>query len=375
MSAPVLSPLLAALPAPGAKNITLRVDRSAERALRKRHPWLFEDGIREQQREGRAGDHAVIFDGNRNFLALGLYDPTSTIRVRILHAGKPTPVDADFFRTRFRKMAALRQPLIKKGTDGYRLVNGENEGMPGFTLDRYADTLVLKLYTPAWVPHLPMLIPLVLEIQPAQRLVLRLSREVMQRKDELFGLSDGAENLARGKDVLNVFSYTGGFSLYAARGGAKKVVSLDISKPALAAAERNFALNQEDPQVAAAKHELLAADAFQGLKALAEQKRRFDVVIIDPPSFAKRQSEVKNALAAYERLVRLGLKVLRSGGHLVMASCSARVSSEEFFRLVHSAANKAGRPVDEVSRSGHALDHPVGFPEGEYLKCLFGIVA
>jgi 23S rRNA (cytosine1962-C5)-methyltransferase len=153
------------------------------------------------------------------------------------------------------------------------------------------------------------------------------------------------------------------------------VVSLDLSKPALAAAERNFALNQEDPQVAAAKHEVLAADAFQGLKALAEQKRRFDLVIIDPPSFAKRQSEVKNALAAYERLIRLGLKVLRSGGHLVMASCSARVSSEEFFRLVHSAANKAGRPMDEVLRSGHALDHPVGFPEGEYLKCLFGIVA
>ncbi len=418
MSVPTLSPLFAALPAPSAKNITLRVDRSAERALRKRHPWLFEEGIREQQSEGQAGDYAVIFDHNRNFLAIGLYDPGSSIRVRILHAGKPTPVDADFFHTRFLKMMARREPLIKKGTDGYRLINGENEGMPGFTLDRYADTLVLKLYTPAWVPHLPMLLPLLLEVQPAQRLVLRLSREVMQRKDELFGLSDGAllcgpelagpvlfrenglifecdplrgqktgffldqrenrervGNLARGKDVLNVFSYTGGFSLYAARGGAKKVVSLDLSKPALAAAERNFVLNQEDPQVAAARHELLPADAFQGLKALAEQKRRFDLVIIDPPSFAKRQSEVKNALAAYERLIRLGLKVLRSGGHLVMASCSARVSSEEFFRLVHSAANKAGRPVDEVSRSGHALDHPVGFPEGEYLKCLFGIVA
>lgn len=418
MSTPALSPLLTTLPAPGAKNITLRVDRSAERALRKRHPWLFEDGIREQQSEGRAGDHAVIFDHNRNFLALGLYDPGSSIRVRILHAGKPTPVDEDFYRQRLVELVARRKPLLKKRTDGYRLINGENEGMPGFTLDRYADTLVLKLYTPAWVPHLPMLLPVLLEVQPALRVVLRLSREVMQRKEELFGLSDGTllygpelsgpvlfrengltfecdplrgqktgffldqrenrervESLARGKDVLNVFSYTGGFSLYAARGGARKVVSLDLSKPALEAAERNFVLNQDNPQVAAAKHELLPADAFKGLKALAEQKRRFDLVIIDPPSFAKRQSEVENALAAYERLVRLGLNVLRSGGHLVLASCSARVSSEEFFSLVHSAASKAGRPIDEVSRSGHALDHPVGFPEGEYLKCLFGIVA
>ncbi len=418
VSAPDLSPLLTAIPAPDAENITLRVDRSAERALRKRHPWLFEDGIREQQREGRAGDHAVIFDRNRNFLAIGLYDPGSSIRVRILHAGKPTPVDADFFRKRFRKLAALREPLIKKGTDGYRLINGENEGMPGFTLDRYADSLVLKLYTPAWLPHLSLLIPLLLEVQPAERLVLRLSREVMQRKDELFGLSDGTilcgpelagpvlfrengltfecdplrgqktgffldqrenrervGNLACGKEVLNVFSYTGGFSLYAARGGAKKVVSLDISKPALAAAERNFALNRAESQVRATKHEILLADAFKGLQELAEQKRRFDLVIIDPPSFAKKQSEVKNALAAYERLVRLGIRVLRSGGHLVMASCSARVSAEEFFNVVHDAAQKVGRPIDEVSRSGHAVDHPVGFPEGEYLKCLFGIVA
>ncbi|MBW2712728.1 MAG: class I SAM-dependent methyltransferase [Deltaproteobacteria bacterium] len=417
-SPPDLSPLLAGIPAPDAKNITLRVDRSAERALRKRHPWLFEEGIREQQREGKAGDHAVIFDRNRNFLALGLYDPRSSIRVRILHAGKPTPVDAEFFRRRFSKLVARRKPLLNKDTDGYRLINGENEGMPGFTLDRYADTLVLKLYTPAWVPHLPMLIPLLLEVQPVARLVLRLSREVMKRKEELFGLKDGAilagpaltgpvlfkenglqfecdplrgqktgffldqrenrervEALASGKEVLNVFSYTGGFSLYAARGGARKVVSLDISKPALAAAERNFALNQGDTRVVAAKHEILAADAFKGLQALAEQKRRFDLVVIDPPSFAKKQAEVKNALEAYERLVRLGIRVLRSGGHLVMASCSARVSAENFFNVVHREAQKVGRPIDEVSRSGHALDHPVGFPEGEYLKCLFGIVA
>ena len=143
----------------------------------------------------------------------------------------------------------------------------------------------------------------------------------------------------------------------------------------LAAADRNFGLNLDEPHVAAAEHELLAADAFTGLRELAEQHQRFGLVVIDPPSFAKRQSEVASALAAYERLIRLGLGVLRRGGHLVMASCSARVSPEEFFDLVHRVTRDVGRPIDEMGRTGHALDHPVGFAEGEYLKCLFGVVA
>ena len=176
--------------------------------------------------------------------------------------------------------------------------------------------------------------------------------------------------MARGKSVLNVFAYTGGFSLYAARGGATAVTSIDISQPALEAAERNFALN---PVLARVPHKLIEGDAFQKLTRFGKDRRRFDLVIIDPPSFAKSQAEVDGALAAYSRLVRLGLDVLNRGGTLVMASCSSRVGVDEFFELVHDTARKAGRPLHELERTTHPLDHPIRFPEGAYLKCLFAI--
>ena len=262
---------------PVGPNVTLRVDRSAERALRKGHPWLFADGIRAASHEGRPGDFAVIFDQRRNFLALGLYDPESPIRVRILHSGKPTPVDAVFFARRVAELAGLRRRLFGRapGTNAYRLVNGENEGMPGLVADRYAETIVVKLYTLAWLPHLRNVLEPLAREGEAKRVVLRWSRAAAPAAESA-GLPDGTivcgpelegpvlfrendlrfecdprrgqktgffldqrenrarlEALAGGKDVLNVFSYTGGFSLYAARGGARSVVSLDASEPAL----------------------------------------------------------------------------------------------------------------------------------------------
>ena len=407
-------PALAAIPPRSERNVTLRVDRTGERAVRKRHPWLFSEGVREQSHEGRVGDLAVLFDKARKFLAIGLYDPDSPLRVRILHSGKPVKIDADFFRQRLGALAATRAALPESGTNAYRLVNGENEGMPGFIADRYADVLVVKLYTPAWLPYLSLVLPALLEMQPASQVVLRLSRDTQKRVTDLHGLADGnlllgpelqlpvvfeenhlrfecdpiagqktgffldqRENrarvgsLARGQDVLNVFAYSGGFSLYAARGGAKRVTSLDQSKPALEAANRNFALNRSDPAVAATPHEIVADDAFAWLERTAHERTRYDVVIIDPPSFAHRQTDVPRALAAYARLVHLGLGCLRRGGTLVMASCSARVPAADFFGLVLRSARDAGRPLDEFARTEHALDHPIGFPQGAYLKCLF----
>lgn len=414
MSEDARFPSLEAIPPKSGRNVTLRVDRSAERALRKRHPWLFADGIREQSDEGRAGDHAVIFDRGRGFLAIGLWDPHSPIRVRVLHSGKPTPIDASFFAERVNAAVARRAALLGRETNGYRVVNGENEGMPGLVVDRYADTLVLELYTPAWAPHLRLVLPPLLAALDARRVVLRLSRETAQRDEELHGLHDGmllfgppldgplvfrenglrfecdpvagqktgffldqrdnrarVEARARSKEVLNVFAYTGGFSVYAARGGASRVVSVDQSRPALAAAERNFALNRTDAGVAGARHETVAGDAFEVLRGMAAAGQRFDLVIIDPPSFAHRQADRERALTAYSRLVELGLGVLRHDGELVMASCSARIPADEFFTHIHKSARAAGRKLQEIERTFHAIDHPVGFPEGEYLKCLF----
>jgi 23S rRNA (cytosine1962-C5)-methyltransferase len=177
--------------------------------------------------------------------------------------------------------------------------------------------------------------------------------------------------LSKGKSVLNVFSYTGGFSLYAADGGAKEVVSVDFSTPATEATLRNIAHNQDHANIKAAKFETIAKDAFEVLAQMKEENRKFDIVVLDPPMFAQNQAQVETALAAYRRLTRLGLDVLKPGGILVQASCSSRVDAGDFFDAVHRSAKEAGRTLREIERTTHALDHPITFSEGAYLKCLF----
>jgi 23S rRNA (cytosine1962-C5)-methyltransferase len=273
---------------------------------------------------------------------------------------------------------------------------------------------VIKLYTLSWIKHLESVCQALVSILPVERLVLRLSRRLSARPEGLYGLDDGTtlagpdlegppifqenglsfeadvkhghktgfyfdqrENRARvekytqDKAVLNLFAYTGGFSVYAARGGARQVLSVDISQPALEAADRNFSRNQHYPQVAAAAHAILSADVFEFLASAGSAGRSFDVVVVDPPAFAHKQSQVSAALAAYAQLTHLALSVLQPGGLLVQASCSSQVGAEAFFGTVQEAAQDAGRPLQEMIRTGHACDHPITFKEGAYLKCLF----
>jgi 23S rRNA (cytosine1962-C5)-methyltransferase len=393
----------------------VRVTPKAERALRHGHPWLFEQAIRQQSQDGAPGDLAVIFDRRRSFLAVGLYDPHSMIRVRLLQHREPAAIDQDWFRDRLAAAVQLRAPLLEGPpealTTGYRLVHGENDGLPGLVVDCYEGSLVLKLYTLAWIPHLRDVLLALASVAPAERLVLRLGRATLEQPQYLYGLSDGAilsgpkldgpvlfwenglrfevdpirgqktgffldqrdnrarvEKLADGKTVLNVFAYTGGFSVYAARGGARSIVSVDASAPALEAATRNLARNQHTPP-----HEIVVEDAFETLARMGKTGHRFDLVIADPPSFARKQTQVTQALSAYKRLTQLSLGVLRPGGTLVQASCSSRVDAETFFETVHRAAVQAGRPLREIERTGHGLDHPITFKEGTYLKCLFAV--
>ena len=258
---------LSELPSPSAKRIALRIIPPAERALRQGHPWIFDQSITDISHAGAPGELAVIFDKERRFQAIGLYDPTSSIRVRILQVRHPATINADWFQEKIQAAARARASLKRNDTDGYRVINGENDGLPGLILDRYADTLVLKLYTPAWIPHLKDFCDALAKASFAKHLILRLNRSTNAQTKLLYGLSDGmaltlqmppslilfkengiifeadpingqktgffldqrdnrarVEKLSKGKSVLNVFSYTGGFSVYAARGGAKEVV-------------------------------------------------------------------------------------------------------------------------------------------------------
>ncbi len=432
----------------GPTTLRLRVTATAETILRGKHPWLFADSIRDQNREGQAGELAVIFDRKDEFLAIGLYDPESPIRVRILHAGKPRKLDEAWWNANLQQALARRTGLFDAETNGYRLIHGESDNWPGLVVDRYDTTLVLKLYTAAWLPRWREVAAMLCRAQSPERLVLRLSRNIQERAGREFGVRDGMvlsaqslieegspsppgegargrtagaregvaasevdgwekesggvvifresglrfeaqvvsgqktgffldqrENrrrvaaLSTGREVLNAFSFSGGFSLYAARGGAKSVTDLDISAHALASARRNFALNQSLATVAQCRHETEQGDAFAWLEQAG--RSRFDLVVIDPPSLAKREAERAGAIQAYGKLAASGVRLLRKEGILVAASCSAHVSAEEFFDIVRRTARESGRRFVEMETTGHPADHAATFREAQYLKCIY----
>ena len=405
-------PTLAVNPSP--PRLKLRLTPSAERAVRGGHPWVYADRIKSWNREGESGELAFLYDRNDRFLAAGFFDPDSPIRVRILHMGKPEPIDDAWFRSRLsgalaRRLEAFRDEL----TTGYRVVNGESDGLPGLVLDRYGATAVLKLYTAAWFPRLDILRRWVLDAGLFEAVVVRLSRNV-QTVAAAAGLGDGQileggagldsvvflengkrfaadplrgqktgffldqrENRriigerAAGAKVLNVFSHAGGFSVYAAAGGARAATDIDISAAALEGARQNMALNLGLPGVRDCIHDTVQADAFPWLAEKARSGEAFDIVVIDPPSFAKRQSEREQALAAYQRLVKLGLSLVKPRGLLAAASCSAHVGADEFFSLVRETAARDRRACRELFTTQHAVDHPATFPEARYLKCCY----
>jgi 23S rRNA (cytosine1962-C5)-methyltransferase len=392
--------------------LRLRLTAAAEARIRSGHPWVFAKSIREQNREGKSGELAVVYDRQNAFLAIGLFDPDSPLRVRILHLGKPQQIDRDWWRKRLQAALARREGLFDAQTTGCRLIHGESDGWPGLVLDRYERALVLKIYTSAWLPRLIEIVSLIAGELAHERLVLRLSRNIQERAREQFQLVDGQllhgpeltepvifhetrlrfeadilrgqktgffldqrenrrliELLTRGRAVLNAFSFSGGFSVYAARGGARSVTDLDISKHALAGAKRNLALNQDDPVVSRCVHEMVQADAFEWLAT--NQSWKFDLIILDPPSLAKRESQRAGAIQAYERLALQAIARLARGGILVSASCSAHVSAAEFFETIRQVARSAERKFVELRTTGHPPDHPVSFKEGEYLKCIY----
>ena len=425
-----------------APRLKLTITAAAESIVRGGHPWIYSDSVRTQSRAATAGELVVIYDRKDKFLAVGLFDPDSPLRVRVLHAGKPATLDDAWWKMRLTTTLARREGIADAQTNGLRLINGESDGWPGLVLDRYDATLVLKLYTAAWLPWLGRVRDLVVArasrpcelehtgetpVPLPERVVLRLSRNIQSvaadvrrraadisspppphvggykdgqiihgpalegvvtfletgirfESDVLRGQKTGffldqrenrrrVETFAAGADVLNAFSFSGGFSLYAARGGAKSVTDLDISSHALAAAERNFKLNLAHPKIAQCQHTAIQADVFEWIERA--KPAQFDVVILDPPSLAKREAERVGAIQAYGKLAANGIRLLRPRGVLVAASCSAHVSAEEFFSAVRGAARNSGRRFEELGTALHAPDHMATFPEAQYLKCIY----
>jgi 23S rRNA (cytosine1962-C5)-methyltransferase len=381
--------------------LKVRLFPRAESTVRAGHPWVFKDSVKSVSDPGQAGDLAVVYDRQDRLLGMGFWDPDSPIALRMIHVGAAVAIDRDWWLKRMHDAAAKRD--FGGDTNGYRCLNGDSEGFPGLVVDRYGETLVAKVYSAAWLVRWGEIEGVLREVYSPAHLVLRIARNLAGVAAEL-GLEEGfrgeaggeivvfrehgirfesmvlrgqktgffldqrdnrrrVAEMAEGREVLNVFSFSGGFSLHAAKGGALAVTDVDISEHALAGAERNFALNPE----LRVRHEKVQADAFAWM---AGCRRQWDLIVVDPPSLAKREKDRAGALAAYRKLQVDAIRCLRPGGVLVSASCSAHVRQDEFFRLVTAAASQSGRKWEECWRSGHASDHPASFPEAGYLKAL-----
>jgi 23S rRNA (cytosine1962-C5)-methyltransferase len=389
------------------KRLATKLNAKGEQFVVQGHPWVFSDNITKINDDAKSGDLAIIFGKNKNkVIGLGLYDGNSPIRIKMLHSGTTAAtINAAFFNTKIEDAFDKREKLLQTNTNSYRLLFGENDGFPGLIADVYAHVLVVKIYSEIWIPYLEPILKSLQTVSNAETIVIRLSRSLEQSKlhnlqngevvygvleDEVVEFVEHDVNFSanvikghktgyfldhranrkqvgewsKGKTVLDVFSYAGGFSVHALANGAKEVTSLDISKQALQIAFLNGKLNTYS-----GTHKTIADDAFVAMKSMINNKQTFDVVVIDPPSFAKQQSEIELAKKKYAQLAQLGAKLTAKKGLLVLASCSSRVLSQTFFDINAQTLREVSRGIDCILKTYHDSDHPIGFTEGAYLKC------
>ena len=413
---------------------SLQLKPGRDKPVHNHHPWVFSGAVGRLHGDPQPGDLVAITDEHGHALATATFNPRSQIVARILSWDPAEPIDDAFWGRRLERAIAARaalglsaddalispapllpcSPAPASPTTAYRLVNAESDGLPGLVVDRYGDTLVMQCLTLGIDRRKTMLAEqLAGLLRPAGILErsdvdvrgkegLRLlveprhgqppSPEMTIHENGHAFLVDvwrghktgfyldqrdnraavGRPVLLAGREVLNVFAYTGAFGVYAAAAGAARITQVDSSAPALEAAERNMALNGFDRP----DDELIAGDAFEVLRYYRETGRQFDVVVLDPPKFAHSQGQVERACRGYKDLNWLALRLLRPGGLLATFSCSGLVSADLFQKVVFGAAVDAGRDVQIVQPLGQAADHPVllSFPESAYLKGLLGRV-
>ena len=381
-----------------------------DRSVLRRHPWIFAGSVERLEGRARPGDTVLVMDSRGKPLARAAWSPESQIRARVWSFDPEQSIDHAFIKRTVAASVARRavHPWLA-GQDGVRLIHGESDGLPGVIADRYGPVVVVQLTSAGadkWrdaivaglvqatgcsavyersdsdVRKLEGLGPvtgLVYGAMPEGALTIvengvRMEVDVAGGHKTGFYL-DQRENrlltgrLAAGRDVLNCFCYTGGFSLQALAGGAKSVVSIDSSGPALATAARNLALN---PQLDASRAEWREDDVFQALRTLKTEGRKFDLIVLDPPKFAPSAAHAERAARAYKDINLLGFRLLNPGGILMTYSCSGGIGLEMFQKIVASAAADVGIEARILHRLSAAPDHPVGLavPEGEYLKGL-----
>lgn len=389
--------------------ITIQLKPKKEESLLRFHPWIFSGAIQRIEGKPTEGDLVEVLDSNRNFLAIGHYQ-IGSIAVRVVSFDK-VAIDDAFWAKKIRNAYAMRQSLglvVPEHNNTYRLIHGEGDLLPGLIVDVYRDTAVMQAHSVgmhetreiiarAIAAHVPEVnnvyyksettLPYKADITPedgyligAETSELTASENGLQfHVDWLRGQKTGffvdqrenrslLERYSAGKSVLNMFCYTGGFSVYALRGGAQVVHSVDSSAKAIDLTDKNVELNFPNDT----RHESFAVDAFKYLNNLHTLEQQYDLIILDPPAFAKHREALRNALKGYKRLNAKAFEQIKPGGIVFTFSCSQVVTKEQFRLAVFSAAAESKRNVRILHQLSQPADHPINIyhPEGEYLKGL-----
>ena len=388
---------------------TLTLLPGREKSLLRHPPWVFSGAVASVEGNPSMGETVRICSADGMFLALGAFSPSSQIRARVWTFQPGEVVDQDFLRGRLKKAIANRvSGQENNNTDAMRLVYAESDGLPGFIVDRYADTLVIQSLTAGAEYWKEIFSDLLLEVTGLKKIFERSDAEVRELEGLVThtGVLRGEINqpsifisenqlkfrvnmdtghktgfyldqrlnrsrlrmLAEGRDVLDCFCYTGGFTVNALAGGARLVLSVDSSAEALALCWENVSLNN----LSSYRHATLQGDVFQLLRKFRDEARSFDLVILDPPKFAPTAAQAEKAARGYKDINLLAFKLLRPGGILVTFSCSGGIDAGFFQKIIAAAALDAGVEAQIVEHLSQAPDHPVAlnFPEGGYLKGL-----
>lgn len=385
---------------------TIKLKRGKEESLKRFHPWVFSGAIDFLPEDIEEGDTVKVVSSTGDLLGMGHYQ-IGSIAVRMLSTVDEA-IDGDFYATRLRNAWALRTclGLTVNPENAFRLVHGEGDFLPGLVVDVYGDTAVMQAHSPGMhfarniiadalttladgriknvyyksettLPYKASLDPQNQYIKGGFTTDIAIENGLKFRVDWLRGQKTGffvdqrdnrslLEHYSNGRNVLNMFCYTGGFSVYAMRGNARKVVSVDSSEKAIRLTEANIELNFPGDT----RHEAAAEDAFKYLSSIS--KGDFDLIVLDPPAFAKHRSAIKNALRGYQRLNAKALEKIAPGGIIFTFSCSQAITREQFRLAVFSACAQTGRKVRILHQLTQPADHPVNIyhPEGEYLKGL-----
>ena len=378
---------------------TLSLKPELEPALKSGHPWIYRNHLKAHQLERLAmGEWVCVESGNTR--AFGLYDSDNAIAVRLYSWDEPFSTEQ--LGILIKRAVSLRESVIDHDTTNtYRIINGENDGLPGITIDRYERFAVVKSYSASIDYFLEDVAKLLAKTMKLKGVLHRTNSNTQENRSQvLYGgapppeltvqengikfianLYDGQKtglfldqrenrlklsHFCKDKSVLNLFCYNAAFSVYAAQAGAKITTNIDIAPEAMNDARKNFTINDLDE----ANHEFITDDVFTRLQDYQASGKTFDVVILDPPSLAKAKTNRHAASRAYQKLNKQALALVKDGGILATSSCTSQVFPEDFKKLVAVAAQESGKSLQILNEAGHAADHPVklNFTEGRYLK-------